>query len=252
MPPRRPALASTAKACRKRLRRKASGGARLAGLGGDRRLRGAGGAARGAGGTDLEGGKKIIMDVDRGIPLAGPTKAQGSGDLIAFSSPPVPRHHRNRVVIDGGTVPNRLKKSPAAQTGSDLQERCRNVFSHATHGNVTIRASALCLGEQHEPRREGWVWGKIPRQPNRHDCSRCAGSHRTRGDFVPEILGNDGSGTPMMETRVIYGDGSKIGAMTNARPTLAILSEFVPGTFADFHRGCRSAMRSSCRKGCRR
>lgn len=57
-------------------------------------------------GTDLEGGKKIIMDSLGGIPLGRPAKPQEVADLIAFlASPRAGSINGVEYVIDGGTVP---------------------------------------------------------------------------------------------------------------------------------------------------
>jgi len=57
-------------------------------------------------GTDLEGGKKIIMDSLGGIPLGRPAKPQEVADLITFlASPRAGSITGVEYVIDGGTVP---------------------------------------------------------------------------------------------------------------------------------------------------
>jgi NAD(P)-dependent dehydrogenase (short-subunit alcohol dehydrogenase family) len=58
------------------------------------------------GGTDYEGGKRIIMDSLGGIPLGRPAKPQEVADLIAFLvSPRAASISGTEYVIDGGTVP---------------------------------------------------------------------------------------------------------------------------------------------------
>jgi NAD(P)-dependent dehydrogenase (short-subunit alcohol dehydrogenase family) len=57
-------------------------------------------------GTNLEGGKKIIMDSLGGIPLGRPAKPREVADLIAFvASPRAGSITGTEYVIDGGTVP---------------------------------------------------------------------------------------------------------------------------------------------------
>lgn len=57
-------------------------------------------------GTDLEGGKRIIMDSLGGIPLGRPAKPQEVADLIVFLvSPRAAAITGTEYVIDGGTVP---------------------------------------------------------------------------------------------------------------------------------------------------
>lgn len=57
-------------------------------------------------GTDLEGGKRIIMDGLGGIPLGRPAKPQEVADLVAFLvSPRAAAISGTEYVIDGGTVP---------------------------------------------------------------------------------------------------------------------------------------------------
>ena len=59
-----------------------------------------------AAGTDLEGGRKIIMDGLGGIPLGRPARPQEVADLIAFlASPRAAAITGTEYVIDGGTVP---------------------------------------------------------------------------------------------------------------------------------------------------
>lgn len=57
-------------------------------------------------GTDMEGGKRIIMDALGGIPLGRPAKPREVADLIAFVvSPRASAITGTEFVIDGGTVP---------------------------------------------------------------------------------------------------------------------------------------------------
>lgn len=57
-------------------------------------------------GTDMEGGKQIIMDALGGIPLGRPAKPREVADLIAFVvSPRASAITGTEFVIDGGTVP---------------------------------------------------------------------------------------------------------------------------------------------------
>ena len=57
-------------------------------------------------GTDLEGGKKIIMDSIGGIPIGRPTRPEEIANLIAFlASDRAATITGTEVVIDGGTVP---------------------------------------------------------------------------------------------------------------------------------------------------
>jgi NAD(P)-dependent dehydrogenase (short-subunit alcohol dehydrogenase family) len=57
-------------------------------------------------GTDLEGGKQIIMESLGGIPLGRPAKPREVADLIAFLvSPRAASITGTEYVIDGGTVP---------------------------------------------------------------------------------------------------------------------------------------------------
>ncbi|MFB2553495.1 SDR family oxidoreductase [Ensifer soli] len=57
-------------------------------------------------GTDLEGGKKIIMDGLGGIPLGRPARPEEVADLIAFlASDRAASITGTEYVIDGGTVP---------------------------------------------------------------------------------------------------------------------------------------------------
>lgn len=57
-------------------------------------------------GTDLEGGKKIIMDALGGIPLGRPAKPEEVANLIAFlASGRAASITGSEFIIDGGTVP---------------------------------------------------------------------------------------------------------------------------------------------------
>ena len=57
-------------------------------------------------GTDLEGGKKIIMDSIGGIPIGRPSQPEEVANLIAFlASDRAATITGTEVVIDGGTVP---------------------------------------------------------------------------------------------------------------------------------------------------
>lgn len=57
-------------------------------------------------GTDLEGGKKIIMDGLGGIPLGRPAKPEEVANLIAFAaSDRAASITGTEHTIDGGTVP---------------------------------------------------------------------------------------------------------------------------------------------------
>lgn len=57
-------------------------------------------------GTDLEGGKKMIMDSIGGIPIGRPTRPEEIGNLIAFlASDRAATITGTEVIIDGGTVP---------------------------------------------------------------------------------------------------------------------------------------------------
>jgi NAD(P)-dependent dehydrogenase (short-subunit alcohol dehydrogenase family) len=57
-------------------------------------------------GTDLEGGKKIIMDALGGIPLGRPANPEEVADLIAFlASDRASSITGTEYTIDGGTVP---------------------------------------------------------------------------------------------------------------------------------------------------
>jgi NAD(P)-dependent dehydrogenase (short-subunit alcohol dehydrogenase family) len=61
--------------------------------------------AQGAG-TDLEGGKKIIMDSIGGIPIGRPSRPEEVANLIAFlASDRAATITGTEYVIDGGTVP---------------------------------------------------------------------------------------------------------------------------------------------------
>jgi NAD(P)-dependent dehydrogenase (short-subunit alcohol dehydrogenase family) len=58
------------------------------------------------GGTDYEGGKKIIMQSLGGIPLGRPAKPREVAELIAFvCSPRAGMITGTEFVIDGGTIP---------------------------------------------------------------------------------------------------------------------------------------------------
>lgn len=57
-------------------------------------------------GTDIEGGKKIIMDSLGGIPLGRPSKPAEIANLIAFlASDRAAAITGAEYVIDGGTIP---------------------------------------------------------------------------------------------------------------------------------------------------
>lgn len=57
-------------------------------------------------GTDLEGGKKIIMDALGGIPLGRPANPEEVANLIAFLAPDrASSITGTEYTIDGGTVP---------------------------------------------------------------------------------------------------------------------------------------------------
>ena len=57
-------------------------------------------------GTDVEGGKRIIMQGLGGIPIGRPAKPEEVADLIAFLvSPRAGSITGTEYVIDGGTVP---------------------------------------------------------------------------------------------------------------------------------------------------
>ena len=57
-------------------------------------------------GTDLEGGKQIIMDSIGGIPIGRPTRPEEVANLIAFlASDRAATNTGTEIVIDGGTVP---------------------------------------------------------------------------------------------------------------------------------------------------
>lgn len=57
-------------------------------------------------GTDLDGGKRIIMQALRGIPLGRPAEPREVADLIAFvASPRAGAITGTEYLIDGGTVP---------------------------------------------------------------------------------------------------------------------------------------------------
>lgn len=57
-------------------------------------------------GTDLEGGKRMIMDSLGGIPLGRPAKPEEVASLIAFlASDRAAAITGAEYVIDGGTVP---------------------------------------------------------------------------------------------------------------------------------------------------
>ncbi|WP_293868505.1 SDR family oxidoreductase [uncultured Alsobacter sp.] len=57
-------------------------------------------------GTDLEGGKQIIMDSIGGIPIGRPTRPEEVANLIAFlASDRAATITGTEIVIDGGTVP---------------------------------------------------------------------------------------------------------------------------------------------------
>lgn len=57
-------------------------------------------------GTDIEGGKRIVMDSFGGIPLGRPAQPQEVADLIAFlASPRAGAITGADYIIDGGTVP---------------------------------------------------------------------------------------------------------------------------------------------------
>lgn len=57
-------------------------------------------------GTDLDGGKKLIMDALGGIPLGRPANPEEVADLIAFLAPDrASSITGTEYTIDGGTVP---------------------------------------------------------------------------------------------------------------------------------------------------
>ncbi len=57
-------------------------------------------------GTDLEGGKRLIMDALGGIPIGRPTKPAEIANLIAFlASDRAATITGTEIVIDGGTIP---------------------------------------------------------------------------------------------------------------------------------------------------
>ena len=57
-------------------------------------------------GTDIEGGKKIIMDSLGGIPIGRPSKPEEVANLIAFlASDRAATITGTEYVIDGGTIP---------------------------------------------------------------------------------------------------------------------------------------------------
>ncbi len=57
-------------------------------------------------GTDLDGGKKLIMDALGGIPLGRPANPEEVADLIAFlASDRASSITGTEYTIDGGTVP---------------------------------------------------------------------------------------------------------------------------------------------------
>ena len=111
---------------------------------------------------------------------------------------------------------------------------------YATHADVDDPLSALRIGEQPEPHvLEGWTRVKVSHATlNRHDLFTLRGitSHR-EGISFPIILGNDGAGTlddgtPVVIYPVMGSDDWRDDETLD--PQWNILSEFVPGTFADF------------------
>jgi NADPH:quinone reductase-like Zn-dependent oxidoreductase len=100
--------------------------------------------------------------------------------------------------------------------------------------------AGLVLGDRPEPKiPEGWVRVKVSHASlNRHDIFTLRGiTSHVEGITYPMILGNDGAGTLDDGTPVVIypvmGSDDWRGDET-LDPHWHILSEFVPGTFADF------------------
>jgi NADPH:quinone reductase-like Zn-dependent oxidoreductase len=111
---------------------------------------------------------------------------------------------------------------------------------YATHADADDPLSALRIGEQPEPHvLEGWTRVKVSHATlNRHDLFTLRGitSHR-EGISFPIIMGNDGAGTlddgtPVVIYPVMGSDDWRDDETLD--PHWHILSEFVPGTFADY------------------
>jgi NADPH:quinone reductase-like Zn-dependent oxidoreductase len=111
---------------------------------------------------------------------------------------------------------------------------------YADHGEVDNPLLALRIGQQPEPQvPEGWLRVKVSHASlNRHDLFTLRGiTAHPEGIKFPIILGNDGAGTLEDGTPVaiypVMGDEEWRGDET-LDPHWHILSEFVPGTFADY------------------
>jgi len=111
--------------------------------------------------------------------------------------------------------------------------------AYATHADLDDPLSALRIGEQPEPDiPEGWVRVKVSHASlNRHDLFTLRGiTAHPEGIQFPIILGNDGAGTlddgtPVVIYPVLGSEDWRDDETLD--PRWHILSEFMPGTFAD-------------------
>ena len=112
--------------------------------------------------------------------------------------------------------------------------------AYATHADLDDPLSALRIGEQPEPDiPEGWVRVKVSHASlNRHDLFTLRGiTAHPEGIQFPIILGNDGAGTlddgtPVVIYPVLGSEDWRDDETLD--PRWHILSEFMPGTFADY------------------
>jgi len=111
---------------------------------------------------------------------------------------------------------------------------------YADHAEVDNPLLGLRIGEQPEPEvPEGWVRVRVSHASlNRHDLFTLRGiTAHPEGIRFPIILGNDGAGTledgiPVVIYPVMGSDDWRGDETLD--PGWDILSEFVPGTFADY------------------
>ena len=111
---------------------------------------------------------------------------------------------------------------------------------YADHGNSENPLAALRMGERPEPHvPEGWVRVKVTHASlNRHDIFTLRGvTAHPQGLTFPIILGSDGAGllddgTPVVIYPVLGSDDWRDDETLD--PHWHIVSEFVPGTFADY------------------